>query len=105
MKYNDKNTATLVAGYEAAVDAGYEAGRKFVAEFAEANGVSERSVVGKLVSEGVYRSKEKAKGEKRVTKEDRVTMLREALELGADSLTSLAKATAEDLDTLLNAVK
>lgn len=60
-----------------------------------------RSVIAKLSREGVYQSKAKAAGAKRKTKAELVAVLAERLEVSAEKLESLEKASHEALELLV----
>lgn len=59
-----------------------------------------RSIIAKLSREGVYKSKEKASGERRRPKADMITDLEFAFNLAAGSLQSLEKASWEAVNQL-----
>lgn len=68
-----------------------------VETIAQAVGKSVRSVTAKLAREGVYVAKTKLANEARVTKADMVAKLAAKLEVDAEALASLEKATHEAL--------
>lgn len=92
--YSAEVTKTLVDRYAAG-----DAVEALAAEF----GKSVKSVVAKLVREGVYKSKEAVKP-KRVTKAELVTKVAKDLGLAGATLESLEKATHEALEALDMAV-
>lgn len=96
--YSAEMTARMVSEYAAnPVPATVEA-------LATALGKSVKSVVAKLVREGVYKSKEVVKA-KRVTKADLVAKVSEALGVAPGTLVSLEKGTHEALEALAEAVE
>lgn len=102
--YTEDTVARLVEAYTSAED---EAGRAAVVkDFAEDLDVSEASIRGKLVAEGVYVAKAKAaKGASdRVTKADLVGKIAEAMGVSVDSVASLEKATKSTLESLVKFV-
>ena len=93
--YSAEVTTSLVNGYTVE--------NKTVEALAAEFGKSVKSVVAKLVREGVYKSKEVVKS-KRVTKADLVAKVAKDLGLAGDTLESLEKATHEALEALDMAV-
>lgn len=100
-KFTDAQTAQLVEAYRAAPTA------DTVAAMAETLGRSVKSVVGKLVSEGVYVSKTaaKAEGVKRETKAEILARVETSLGLDAGTLASLDKGSLDALKALDAATK
>jgi hypothetical protein len=96
VNYTVEVTAKLVAGYEA--------GRS-VKELAAEFGKSERSVIAKLTREGVYVSKEKAKGATRETKAALVARIAAATGVAEETLDSLEKATHAALEAVVKALE
>lgn len=81
----------------------YKAGEA-VEAIAAAVGRTSRSVIAKLSREGVYVSKAKAEGAKRVTKSELVAKIAEAIDADKDRLESLEKASHEALELLAKAL-
>ena len=81
----------------------YKAGEA-VESIANAVGRTVRSVIAKLSREGVYESKAKAAGAKRVTKADMVGKIAEAIGAEAGKLESLEKASHEALELVTKAL-
>jgi uncharacterized hydantoinase/oxoprolinase family protein len=95
VNYTAEMTAQMVEMYKAGE--GVEA-------IASAVGRTVRSVIAKLSREGVYQSKAKAEGAKRVTKADLVAQIATAVGVEADKLESLEKASHEALELVAKAV-
>lgn len=87
--YTPEQTEQLVAGYKAG-----EAVEALALQF----GKTVRSVIAKLSREGVYQAKAKTAGDARVTKAAMVAAVSAAL--GTETLSSLEKASHEDLQVL-----
>ena len=97
--YSAEAVAKMVEEYKAAPSA------ETVEALAKALGKSVKSVVAKLVREGVYKSKESATKVKRVTKADLVTKVATVLGIEPAVLASLEKGTHEALEALADAVE
>lgn len=100
-KFTDADTAKVVEAYRASPTA------DTVAALATELGRSVKSVIGKLVSEGVYVSKTaaKAEGVKRETKADILARVETSLGLDAGTLASLDKGSLDALRALDAATK
>lgn len=97
--YSAEAVAKMVADYTASpTPATVEA-------LAKALGKSVKSVVAKLVREGVYKSKDSVTKAKRVTKADLVTKVATVLGIEPAVLASLEKGTHEALEALADAVE
>lgn len=96
VNYTQEVTADIVARYVAG---------EAVEAIAQAVGKSTRSIVAKLSREGVYKSKAKAKGEARVTKDELVAKIAEHIGVAEDTIDSLEKATAGTLKIVLAALE
>lgn len=96
VNYTAEMTAELVARYTAG---------EAVEALAMATGKSVRSIVAKLSREGVYKSKAKAKGEVRITKDELVTRIAEHIGVAEETIDSLEKATAGTLKIVLEALE
>lgn len=96
VNYTQEVTADIVARYVAG---------EAVEAIATAVGKSTRSIVAKLSREGVYKSKAKAKGEARVTKDELVAKIAEHIGVAEDTIDSLEKATAGTLKIVLAALE
>lgn len=96
VNYTAEQTAAIVGDYIAGVS---------VAEIAKATDRSARSVIAKLVREGVYVSKEKQKAEKRASKADLIARIAELTGADEDKLDSLEKATREALEIVVGALE
>lgn len=96
--YSAEMTAKLVAEYEA------NASMETVEALAKALGKSVKSVIAKLVREGVYKSKAGTAKTARVTKANLVAKVAKDLGLSAKTLESLEKGTHEALEALDMAV-
>ena len=81
----------------------YKAGEA-IETIASAVGKTARSVIAKLSREGVYESKAKAEGAKRVTKADLVGKIAEAIGADKAKLESLEKASHEALELVAKAL-
>lgn len=89
--YSDEVTQQVVSEYKSGV----------AVEVIAANvGKSVRSVIAKLSREGVYVAKQKAAGEKGVTKSDLVAKIADKFGVEVEKLASLEKATKEALAIL-----
>lgn len=88
VNYTAEQTAQLVNEYRSGAT---------VESIAAALGKSVKSVVAKLVREGEYKSKAKAKGQTRVTKADLVKDIAYQCGVEVDQLASLEKASLEAL--------
>jgi hypothetical protein len=89
VQYTPEQTSTLVAEYTAGAS---------VEAIATAMGKSVRSVIAKLSREGVYVAKGKAAtASERVTKAQLIDQIAASLEVSAEKLESLEKATKEAL--------
>lgn len=66
---------------------------------------SARSIIAKLSREGVYKSKAKAAGSKRVTKAEMIRSIETSLGFEEGSLSSLEKGSYEQIEAVANAVK
>lgn len=97
----NEKTATYTEEQTAQVLAAYAAGQS-VQEIATAVGRSARSVIAKLVREGVYKTPEQP--EKRLKKSELVGNIATKLELDPAMLASLEKATHEALVALASKV-
>lgn len=71
-----------------------------VEQIAEKFGKSARSIIAKLSREGVYKSKAKQTGSKRVTKADLLAQIERGLGLAEGTLNSLEKGSYEALEVL-----
>lgn len=89
VSYSVEQTAEVVSSYQAGVS---------IEAIATAMGKSAKSVIAKLVREGVYKSPAKAKAESRVTKAQLVAKIAAAVGATEESLESLEKATKEALE-------
>ena len=96
VNYSAEMTADLVARYTAG---------EAVEALAAATGKSVRSIVAKLSREGVYKSKAKAKGEARITKDELVAKIAEHIGVAEETIDSLEKATAGTLKIVLEALE
>lgn len=96
-------TVSTVTNYtveqSTAMVAEYQAGTS-VEAIATSMGKSVRSVIAKLAKEGVYKSKDKAASATRVTKAMLIDLIAAKLEVPAEKLESLEKATKEALELL-----
>jgi hypothetical protein len=81
----------------------YAAGEA-VESIASAMGKTARSVTAKLSREGVYKSKAKAEGAKRVTKAELVRKIELAVGATEGALESMEKASHEALELVAKAV-
>lgn len=95
VNYSAEVTQDLVARYVAG---------ESVEALATAFGKSVRSVVAKLSREGVYKSKAKARGEVRVTKDELIARIAEHIGVAEETIDSLEKATAGTLKIVLEAL-
>lgn len=91
--YTEDQTAQIIAAYAAG---------QTVQDIAALIGRSPRSVIAKLVREGVYKTPEQQ--EKRIKKSELVNNIATKLELDPAMLASLEKATHEALLALANKV-
>ena len=89
VNYTPEQTVQMVQAYTSGVT---------VESLAETMGKTVRSVVAKLSREGVYISKAKTAGAKRVTKEDLVASMAAMLNLDPKVLASFEKASKEALE-------
>jgi TolB-like protein len=98
--YTDEMTAELIASYKHKDGSNQD----FVAEAAKTLGKTTRSIVAKLSKEGAYvvEGRKTKTGEKVVTKAELVSAIN--VKLGVEGLGSLAKATKQDLQDLVNAL-
>jgi len=98
--YTDEMTAELIASYKHKDGSN----KDFVAEAAKTLGKTTRSIVAKLSKEGAYvvEGRKTKTGEKVVTKAELVSAIK--VKLGVEGLGSLAKATKQDLQDLVNAL-
>jgi transposase-like protein len=90
--YTPEQTQQIVEAYQAG---------KTVEAIAEQVGKSARSIVAKLSREGVYQAKTRATQTPRVRKADLVDQIAARLEVDAELVESLEKATTEALEVLL----
>lgn len=95
VNYTAEMTAKMVDMYKAG---------EAVETIATAVGRTVRSVIAKLSREGVYASKAKIAGTKRVTKADLVAKIAEAIEADPAKLESLEKASHEALELVAKAL-
>jgi transposase-like protein len=95
VNYTAEMTAQMIEMYKAG---------ETVDAIATAVGRTVRSVVAKLSREGVYQSKAKAEGVKRVTKAELVKRVEAKLGLAEGSLETLEKASHDQLESLEAAV-
>ena len=93
--YTEAQTQTIVEMYTQGVQ---------VETIAEKMGKTARSIIAKLSREGVYKSKQKQAGERRMTKVEMLAKLEQALNMEAGHLSSLEKAAHNDLAFLLKSV-
>lgn len=98
-----EKTVNYTAEQEAELATRYQAGEA-VADLAVAFGKSVRSVTSKLARMGVYKAKETAKAEGRVTKAQLVLAVEAKLGLEAGTLASFEKADKTALEALASAV-
>lgn len=99
----EKTAVNYTAEMTAKVVEMYKAGEA-VETIANAVGRTVRSVIAKLSREGVYASKAKTAGAKRVTKADLVGKIAEAIGADKDALESLEKASHEALEMVAKAI-
>lgn len=99
----EKTAVNYTAEMTAKVVEMYKAGEA-VETIANAVGRTVRSVIAKLSREGVYESKAKTAGAKRVTKAELVTKIAEAIGAEAEKLESLEKASHEALEMVAKAI-
>ena len=98
----EKTNVNYTAEMTAQVVEMYKAGEA-VEAIANAVGRTARSVIAKLSREGVYESKAKTAGAKRVTKADLVAKLAEAAGIEKDELETLEKGSHDALEKLVKA--
>lgn len=91
VQYTQEQTAQMTVKYLAG---------ETVEAIAEALGKSVRSVIAKLSREGVYKSKEKTSTATRVTKTQLIDLIAAKVDVPAEKLESLEKATKEALEIL-----
>lgn len=92
VNYTPEQTQEVVAKYTAGMP---------VDMIAREMGKSARSIVAKLVREGVYVAKAKAQGTGRVTKEDLVARIENHFGLDQGSLDSFTKCSKDQLEALI----
>jgi hypothetical protein len=100
-KYTVEMVEELVTEYGAVKDASEEERNAVIEAFASAYGVSVQSVRMKLVREGVYVAKVRAKRANSGQKLDRETLLTSLREKTGAELRSLERASLKDLEVLL----
>jgi len=96
VNYTDEQTATAKEMYAkgASIDS-----------IAQAIGKGTKSVVAKLVREGIYKKAEKAEGNKvRTTKMETAQAIGAVLKLGKNDIESLTNATKNALQTIFGAL-
>lgn len=98
VNYTAEQTAELVTAYVA------EPTEATVEAFAASLGKSVKSIVAKLVREGVYVSKAKVTSGKRVTKAGLIAAVEGELGLVAGALATLEKASLADLQLLASKI-
>jgi hypothetical protein len=99
--YTPETTAALLSAYSAQIA---ETGKADTAALAAEFALSKRSIIAKLVKEGVYVAEAKpASQRKSATKAELVAEIAELL--GLEGLDSLEKASKENLLALATAVK
>lgn len=95
VNYTAEMTAQVVEMYK---------GGEAVETIANAVGRTVRSVIAKLSREGVYESKAKTAGAKRVTKAELVAKIAEAIGAEPKALESLEKGSHEALEMVAKAI-
>lgn len=95
MNYTPEQTTEIVELYKAGTE---------IEQIAEKFGKTARSIIAKLSREGVYKSKSKAAGTKRVTKAEMLRQVEQKLGLDAESLSSMEKGSMEAVELLFKAV-
>lgn len=105
--YTKELTKELVKGYQVASesaesltpDLAHDARSEFVDEFADTHKLTSRSVIGKLSREGVYikKSYTTKSGAKPERKEDILTDIAKTMNVSADLLSGMEKATKNAL--------
>lgn len=93
--YTEAQTQTIVEMYQRNVD---------IETIAAEMGRTARSIIAKLSREGVYKSKAKVAGAKRMTKTEMLGQIEAKLGLDEGHLSSLEKGAHNDLVALLRAV-
>lgn len=90
--YTEAQTQTIVEMYQQGVD---------VETIAAEMGKTARSIIAKLSREGVYKSKQKQAGDKRMTKTEMLQQIEQLVGLDQGHLSSLEKGAHNDLAFLL----
>lgn len=98
LNYTPEMTATLVEEYVAAPT------KETVEALAEKFGRTTKSVIAKLVREGVYKSPAKEAGKRVATKADLVADIAKLVGKSEEQMESLEKATAPALTAVRNAL-
>lgn len=93
--YTEAQTTQAVQDYQAGVS---------IEQIAETLGKSTRSVIAKLVREGVYQSKSRTLNHSKPTKADTIQEIAARLNLPQEALQSLEKATLPTLQLLKQAI-
>jgi hypothetical protein len=99
LNYTVEQTAHLVEAYTASPTS------ETVAALATELGKTAKSVIAKLVKEGVYRSKAKEAGKREMLKSEMVAEIAKLTGKTDEQLESLEKATGPALMVVLNALK
>jgi hypothetical protein len=96
VNYTDEQTVGIVNAYKAGIE---------IDKIATTEGRSVKSIIAKLVSEGVYKAKESAKAARAPTKLELIARIEHDLAIGAGMLGNLEKVDKPTLFVLLAAIE